>query len=58
MGMVAIVINGPWPFVQIFNPPLTEGTKRNLKKIGQAVSEEKLFKGMDERTMTASDRNN
>ena len=26
MGMVAILINGLWPFVQIFNPPLTEGS--------------------------------
>ena len=40
MGMAAILINRPKPFVQIFNPPL--------------VSEEKSFKGedgMDEWTM-------
>ena len=34
MGMAAILINGPRPFVQIFNPLLTEGSRRNLKKIG------------------------
>ena len=49
MGMVATLINGPRPFVQIFNPPLTEGAKRNLKKIGPGVSE-KLFKCVDGRT--------
>ena len=38
MGMVAILI---------FNPPLTEGSRRNLKKIGLGVSEEKLIKGVD-----------
>ena len=54
MGMAAILINGPWPFVQIFNHPLTEGSTWSLKKICTGVSE-KLFKGvyrrmMDERT--------
>ena len=47
MGMAAILINGP--FVKIFNPPLTEGSSRNLKKIGLGVSE-KLFKCVDGRT--------
>ena len=47
MGMTAILINRPRPFVQIFNPPLTEGSRRNLKKIYLWVSEEKLFKGVD-----------
>ena len=37
MGMVAILINGPRPFVQIFNPTLTEGFRRNLKKIDLGV---------------------
>ena len=46
MGMAAILINEPRPFVQIVNPPLTEGIRRNLKKIGLGVSEEK-FKGVD-----------
>ena len=39
MVMVAILINGPWPFVQIFNPL--------LKKIGPGASE-KMFKGVDD----------
>ena len=47
MGMVATLINGP--FVQIFNPPWTEGSWRNLKKIGSGVSE-KLFKDVGGRT--------
>ena len=40
---------------------LTEGSRRILKKIGPAVSEEKLFKGVDGQTMdgrrTKSDHN-
>ena len=47
MGMVAILINGPRLFVQIFNPPLTKGSRRNLKKIGPGISEK--FKGVDGR---------
>ena len=46
MGMGAVLINGQWPFVQIFNP-LTEGSTRSLKKIGLGVLEEKSFKGVD-----------
>ena len=49
MGMAAILINRPWPFEQIFNPPLTEGPTWHLKKIGLVVSEEKYFKGVDGR---------
>ena len=45
--MVAILINQPWPFLQILNPPLTEGSVGNLKKIGQWVSEKKSFKGVN-----------
>ena len=45
MGMAAILINGTWPFEQIFSPTLTEGSKWNLKKTDPAVSEEKSFKG-------------
>ena len=37
-----------WPFS--FNPSSTEGSRRNLKKIGPGVSEEKLFNGVDEWT--------
>ena len=47
MGMAAILIDGSWPFEQIFNPPLTEGSTWNLKKFGTGVSEEKSFKGVD-----------
>ena len=49
MGMVATLINGPKQFVQIFNPPWTEDSRRNLKKIGSGVSE-KLFKDVGGRT--------
>ena len=51
MDMAAIMINSLRPFVQIFNPLLTEGSRRNLKKIGPGVSEEKLFKGVAGQTM-------
>ena len=47
MGMATILINGLRPFVQIFSPPLTEGSRRNLKKIGPGVSEENVFKNVD-----------
>ena len=40
MGMAAILINGPWPFEQIFN----------LLLISPGFSEEKSFKGLDGRT--------
>ena len=50
MGMAAILIYGPWPFEQILNPPLTEGSTWNFKKIGPGVSEEKSFKGVDWQT--------
>ena len=52
MNMAAILINRPRTFVKKKkkkNPPLTEGSRRNLKKIGPVVSEEKLFKGVDGR---------
>ena len=52
MGMATILINGPWPFVQIFYPPLTKGTTLSLKKIGREVSEEKSFKGVNRRRTT------
>ena len=44
MGMAAILINGPWTFVQIFNTPFIEGSTWSLKKIGPGVTEEKSFK--------------
>ena len=44
MGMAVILITGPYPFEQIFNPPLIEGSTWSLKKTGPEVSEEKSFK--------------
>ena len=49
--MATILINEPWPFEQIFNPPLTESSTWNLKKISQGVLEENLFKYVNGRTM-------
>ena len=43
MGMT---VNGAWPFEQNFNPVSTVGSTWNLVKIGQIVSEEKLFKNI------------
>ena len=58
MGMAAILIKGPWPFEQIFNPPLAEGS-RSLKKIGPGVSEKVVQRcgRTDRRRQTASDHN-
>ena len=50
MGMMAILINGPWPFIQILNPTFTEGSTWSLKKIGPGVTEEKSFKDVYGRT--------
>ena len=47
--MVAILLYRLWPFVQIFNSPLTEDSTWSLKKLGARVSEE-LFKGVNQRT--------
>ena len=47
MGMVAILIKGPWPFVQMLNLSLTKGPTWSLNKIGPGVLEKKLFKGVD-----------
>ena len=46
MGMAAILINGTWPIEQIFNPPLSDAFKWNLKKTGPGVSDEKSFNGV------------
>ena len=56
MVMAAILINGPWPFVQIFTPPVREDSTWNLKKIDREVSEKKSFKGVDRRTMDDGQR--
>ena len=62
MVIAAILIYGPWLFVQIFNAFLTEDSTWNLKKIGPGISEEKSFKDVDgrtddERRRTASHQN-
>ena len=59
MGMAAILINGLRPIDQIFNFPLIEDSKWNLKKIGPGVSEEKSLKSVYGQTdgRTASDHN-
>ena len=64
MGIAAILINGPRPFEQMFNPPLTEGSTWILKKIGQGF-QRRSFKSVDGQTddgrtdgrRTASDHN-
>ena len=44
MGMAAILVMWPGPFEQTFVPPSHGGSIWNLTLIGQAVSEEKMFK--------------
>ena len=44
MGRMAILFHDAEQFEQINNMPSTEGPKCNLVKIGQAVSEKKMFK--------------
>ena len=44
IGMVVILVMWPGPFKHSFVPPSHGGSVRNLTLIGQAVSEEKMFK--------------
>ena len=44
MGMTAILFKDAERFEQIDNIPSIKGPKCNLAKIGQAVSEKKMFK--------------
>ena len=44
MGMAAILIYGPWLFVQIFNPTLTQSSTWSLKKFGPGGVLSMLFK--------------
>ena len=37
MGMAAILVNGPWPYVQIFNPPLTEGSTWSFRGFREEI---------------------
>ena len=59
MGMAAILINRPWPFEQIFYPPLTEGSTWSLKKIGLGVKEviQRCEQTDGDERRTASDHN-
>ena len=41
----AILLYGPWPFVQIFNPPLTEGSTWSLKKLAQVYQRRSRSRG-------------
>ena len=50
MGMAAILVTWPGPFEQTFVPPSHGGSTWNLTLIGQAVSEEKMFKEYGRRT--------
>ena len=50
MGLAAIMVMWPGPFEQTFVPSSHEGSIWNLTLIGQAVSEEKMFKECGRRT--------
>ena len=53
IGMAAILVIWPGPFEQTFIPPSHGGSILNLTLIGQAVSEEKMFKECGLRTTEA-----
>ena len=55
MDMAVILIMWPGPFEQTFVPPSHGGSIWNLTLIGQAVSEEKMFKGCGRRRTTYDD---
>ena len=50
MDMAAILVMWPGSFEQTFVPPSYGGSTWNLTLIGQAVSEEKMFKEGGRRT--------
>ena len=50
MGMAAILVMWPGPFIQSFVPPSQGGSTQNFALIGQAVSEKKMFENVDGRT--------
>ena len=52
MGMAAILVMWPGPFEQSFVLLSHGGSIWNLTLIGQAVSEEKMFKSVDDRRRT------
>ena len=43
MGVAAILVMWPRPFIQTFFPPFQGGSTYNLALFGQAVSEKKIF---------------
>ena len=49
MDMEAILVMWPGPFKQTFIPPSHGGSIWNFTLIGQAVSEEKMFKRVEDR---------
>ena len=49
MGMTAILVMWPGPFEQIFIIPSHGDSIRNLASIGPEVSEERMFKSVDNR---------
>ena len=51
MGMAAILVMWPGPFEQTFVPPSHRSSIWNLTLIGPVVSEEKMFKECERRTM-------
>ena len=53
MGMPAILVMWPGRFEQTFVPPSRRGAVWNLTLIGQAVSEEKMFKECGRQTTEA-----
>ena len=53
MGMAAILVMWPGPFEQTFVPPSHGDSLWNLTLIGQAVSEEKMFKECGRQTKEA-----
>ena len=50
MGMAAILVMSHGPFEHTFVPPSHGGSIWNLNWIGQAVSEEKMFKESEQQT--------
>ena len=56
MGMAASLVMWPGLFEQTFVPPSHGGSIWNLTLIGQAVSEWKMFKCVDDRWQTTDDR--
>ena len=55
MGMVVILVMWPGLFEQIFIPPSHGDSIWNLASIGPVVSEEKMFKSVDDRQMNDGD---